>query len=120
VRIQLQTLLKVVVSLVAIAIVIIALRAVNVAQALQILLNANPFVLVAVLLTQAAGVFVRAVRWQYQLLPARRVAIGALVSPLLVSFAVGNVTVTGVGAVPRIYLLNRRTGADTDNKVVLA
>ncbi|MCL5958337.1 MAG: flippase-like domain-containing protein [Chloroflexi bacterium] len=109
-RVNIQTIAKVIISLAALAVLVFALRGVNVAQALGILLSADPAILITVVLVQAVSLFIRLVRWKYQLRPAQEVPLGILVSPLLISYAVGNVTVTGVGAVPRVYLLNRRTG----------
>lgn len=111
-KIRIQTVVKIVVSLAAIGIVIIVLRGVDLGRALGIILGANLAILALVLLVQAASIFLRLVRWKYQLLPAQDVPLSVLISPLLVSFAVGNVTVTGVGVVPRSYLLARRTGID--------
>lgn len=112
-KIDVQTALKILVSVVAIAIVVIILRGVDLTQTLSILLQANPVVLLLVLCVQAASVTVRLFRWQSLLRPASHVPLRALVAPLMIGYAVGNVTVTGVGALPRIYLLNRRSGIDS-------
>lgn len=100
------------VSLLAIGIVFFVLRGVDIRQAGAILLTANLAFLVAVLFAQAISMAFRLVRWRFLLRPAKDVSLGTLVSPLLISYAVGNVTVTGVGGVPRILLLNRRSGID--------
>jgi len=104
-----QTVAKVIVSIGALALLFFLLRDVDLSRTFHILLGANPLILVGVLFVQVVSVFLRLVRWECQLLPARNVSLTALASPLLVSFAVGNVTVTGVGSIPRVYLLNRRT-----------
>ncbi|MCL5264035.1 MAG: flippase-like domain-containing protein [Chloroflexi bacterium] len=109
-KVNLQTIAKVIVTFAAFIILFLVLRGVNVSLALRILISANPFALVAVIFLEAVSITLRLVRWKYMLLPTRKVPVMTLVTPLLVSFAVGNLTVTGVGAVPRIYLLNRHTG----------
>lgn len=96
----------------ALVVLVIALRGVDLTLALDILLDANPLALVAVVLVQVVAIALRLVRWKYQLLPAQDVSLRTLVSPLLISFAVGNVGVTGIGLVPRVYLLGARTRID--------
>jgi uncharacterized protein (TIRG00374 family) len=103
---------RVVISLAAIAIVVFVLRDVDLGRVLGTLLKANPVLLVLVLVAQAVGVALRLVRWRYMLWPAKKVPLVTLLSPLLISYAVANVTVNVVAAVPRVYLLNRRTGLE--------
>ena len=113
VRLSLQNLIKIIVSLAALAVLVYVLRDVDLAQTLSILLGANPAILVAVLLVQALSMFLRLLRWKFQLHPAQDVPLARLISPLLIAYAVGNVTVTAVGMVPRVYLLTRKTGIDS-------
>lgn len=112
-KLKLQTILKVAVTLAAFAIVVFALRGVDPARALRVLLAANLPLVLAALAAQATTIAISLTRWKYQLHPAQKVPIGTLVSPLLVSYAVGNTTPTGVGLVPRVYLLGRRTAIDS-------
>lgn len=109
---RLQNAIKILVALAALAIVVIALRGVDLRQALNILVGANIVFLLLTVVFQAVNLATRIYRWKYLLLPTRDVPMSNLVSPLFVGFAVGNVSITGAGAVPRIYLLNRRTGVD--------
>lgn len=111
-KLDIQTAAKILVSLLAIGIVFFVLRGVDIRQAGGILLTANPAFLVAVLLVQAISMVFRLLRWRFLLRPAQDVPLRTLVAPLLISYAVGNLTVTGVGGVPRILLLNRRSGID--------
>jgi uncharacterized protein (TIRG00374 family) len=108
-----QNLIKIAVSAVALGLLILVLRDVNLSQAFAILLRTNIWILLLTLPLQALTIIIRLVRWKYQLLPFKSVSIWTLFSPLLISYAVGNITVTAIGAVPRVYLLNRRTGIDT-------
>lgn len=107
-----QTIIRILVGLAALAIVIFALRGVDLQEAARILLSANVAFLVATLATQAVNMTLRLLRWRFLLEPIQRVPLATLVSPLLISFAVGNVTFTGAGAVPRVYITARRTGID--------
>ncbi len=109
---RLQTIIRIVVGLAALAIVVFALRGVDLQQALSILLSANLAFLVATLVVQAVNMTLRLLRWRFLLMPVQHVPLRTLVSPLLISFAVGNVTFTGAGAVPRVYITARRTGLD--------
>lgn len=104
---KLEVLLRVLVAVVALGLVVLVLRDVDLARSLATVLRANFLLLLATLPVQAIALFARLVRWKLQLYPAQNVPLRVLVSPLLVSYAVGNVTVTGGGAPPRIYLLKR-------------
>ncbi|MGQ9674834.1 MAG: lysylphosphatidylglycerol synthase transmembrane domain-containing protein [Chloroflexota bacterium] len=109
---RLQSVIKILVALAALGIVVIALRGVDLQQALSILISANIAFLLLTVVFQAINLTVRLYRWKYLLLPTRDIPLGTLVSPLFIAFAVGNLAITGAGAVPRIYILNRRTGVD--------
>ncbi|MCL5962185.1 MAG: flippase-like domain-containing protein [Chloroflexi bacterium] len=104
--------LRVGVSLTALAGLVVIVRDVAIGEVLGVLVGANLTILLVVLPALAAGTLLRLVRWKYLLLPFKEVTLAPLVAPLLISYAVANVTLSFVGAVPRIYLLSRRTGID--------
>jgi uncharacterized protein (TIRG00374 family) len=112
VRAHLQTILRIALSLALLGLVALTLRGVDLREALTILLSANSFFLALTLFVQGGTLVLRTIRWKYALLPAQDIPTLKLFPPLLISFAVGNVTVSGVGAIPRVYLVNRHRGVN--------
>lgn len=113
VKLEIQTILKIVVSLVALAVVVLVLRGVDLAVAWGTLRMASPIALALALAAQAFGIYLRLVRWREMLRPSKLVPIRGLVSPLLIYCMMSNVTLSGLGVVPRVYLVNRRTGVES-------
>ena len=108
-RLSIQTVITILIVLGSLAAAVLVLRGVDVGLAVALILQANVFYLVLALSATLASLAARVIRWKYALLPGEDVPYVAVTSALLISFLVGVAAVTGVGAVPRIYVLNRRT-----------
>lgn len=107
-----QPVIRVLVVLAALGLAIFALRGVDLGKTLDIILGAQVPLLILALLAQGASLTGRATRWKLALRPVKDVRLGDAASPLLISFFIGNVTFTGVGIIPRVYVLKKKTGID--------
>ncbi len=103
-------LIRILVSLAGLGIVVWVLRGIGLEETGQAVLTAQVPYLALGLLLVVASVHGRVLRWKYMLVPRRNVSLGELFGPLTIGFAVGNVTATGLGAIPRSLLVTRKTG----------
>jgi glycosyltransferase 2 family protein len=109
---RLQNIIRILVVLAALGLAVFALRGVDLGKTLEIISRANIWLLVLTLVAQFASLTGRVARWKRALSPAGYVPFWRTASPLMISFFVGNITFTGVGAVPRVYVLKRKSGID--------
>lgn len=109
-RTRVAIIVRVVISLAGIGIVAWVLQGIDLAETGKAVLRASlPYLGVGILLV-GSSVFVRTLRWKYMLAPRKSIPMGALVGPLAIGFAIGNVTATGIGAIPRSLLITRNEG----------
>lgn len=102
--------IRILVSLVGLGIVVWVLQGIDLEETGRAVLTAQvPYLALGVLLV-VASVYSRTLRWKYMLAPRRSIPLGALFGPLTIGFAVGNVTATGLGAIPRSLLVTRKSG----------
>ncbi|MDO8691032.1 MAG: lysylphosphatidylglycerol synthase transmembrane domain-containing protein [Dehalococcoidia bacterium] len=102
--------IRILVSLAGLGIVVWVLQGIDLEETGRAVLTAQvPYLALGVLLV-AASVFSRTLRWKYMLAPRRIVPLGELFGPLTIGYAVGNVTATGLGAIPRSLLVTRKSG----------
>lgn len=106
-------LLRIIISLVGLGIAAWVLRGIDLAETGKALLAARLPYLGLGLLLIALSVLVRTLRWSYMLAPRKTIPLPALVGPLAIGYAVGNVTATGLGAIPRSLLIARKEGIPT-------
>lgn len=105
--------LRILVSLAGLGIVVWVLRGIDLAETGKVLLEARlPYLGIGLLLV-ATSLFVRTLRWGYMLAPCKSISVGSLMGPLAVGYAIGNVTATGIGAIPRSLLITRKEGVPT-------
>ncbi len=101
-------LIRILISLVGLGIVAWVLRGIDLLETGQALLSAQvPYLLLGALLV-AVGAFSRILRWKYMLSPRKNISLGTLFGPLTIGFAIGNITATGLGAIPRSLLVSRK------------
>ncbi|MDP2728288.1 MAG: lysylphosphatidylglycerol synthase transmembrane domain-containing protein, partial [Dehalococcoidia bacterium] len=105
--------LRILVSLVGLGIVAWVLRGIDLAETGEALLGARLPYLGLGLLLVATSLFVRTLRWKYMLSPRKSIRLSVLVGPLAIGYAIGNVTATGIGAIPRSLLITRKEGLPT-------
>ena len=103
-------LVRILISLAGLGIVAWVVQGIDLAETGSAILGASLPYLALGLLLFGIGVFLRIVRWRYMLSPRKLVSLRALVTPLAIGYAIGNVTATGVGAVPRSMLVARTEG----------
>lgn len=105
--------LRILVSLAGLAIVAWLLQGIDLAETGRAILGADLSYLGIGLLLVASSLFVRTLRWSCMLAPRKAIPVSALVGPLAVGYAIGNVTATGIGAIPRSLLVTRKEGVAT-------
>jgi hypothetical protein len=101
------------VSLAGLGIVVYVLQGIDLAKTGEALLEASPIYLGLGLVLVAFSALLRTVRWGFLLRPRKDIPWLALVSPLLIGYAIGNITATGLGGIPRSMLVARKEGMDT-------
>lgn len=106
-------LVRILVSLAGLGIVVWVLQGIDLAETGRALLGARLPYLGLGLVLIAVSVFIRTLRWRYMLAPRKSIPLRALVGPLAIGYAVGNVTATGIGAIPRSLLITRKEGVPT-------
>lgn len=106
-------LLRLAISLIGLGVVVYVLRGIDLLQTVETMAEAHPVYLTAGLFLIAVSVFLRTLRWGYMLTPQRPVSLTTLAGPLMIGFAIGNITATGIGSIPRSILVARREGMGT-------
>ena len=89
-------------------------RGVQLGETLDAIATASPpLILLAVLIGISEYPF-RALRWHYLLAPVKKISWVELLKPLLLSFAAGNITATGLGSFPRVIPIIKKYDVDRD------
>lgn len=102
--------IRILVSLAGLGIVAWVLRGIDLPETGRAVLSAQVPYLALGGLAVAASMLVRTLRWKYMLVPRKPISLGSLFGPLAIGYAIGNVTATGIGAIPRSLLVAQREG----------
>jgi glycosyltransferase 2 family protein len=105
---------RVVTIVIALALLFFFFRGVQLGDTLHAIATASPQLIMLAVLIGVCEYPFRALRWHYLLSPVKKIGWTELLKPMLLSFAAGNITATGLGSFPRVIPIIKKYDVDRD------